>query len=190
MSLWTRHLGPVTSVAHVPHTRTVVTAGYDGAVGLFDLEQGTARLLGHHQHLVNHVTVDRSGRWAASSSSDYTIQLWDLRRGGVGRVLRGHSDDLEEFCFADDHFGVSAGLDGQVIVWSLQTGAIVNVLKGHDGYVKAVAHHAGRIYSAGFDRTLRVWDLRSGAPLHTFGPFKLHTDSCAIDAPRGRVILG
>src|SRR2546421_5783168 len=50
-----------------------------GAVGLFDLGSGDVQLLGYHGHLVNRVVVDRSGKRAASCSSDYTAILWDLR---------------------------------------------------------------------------------------------------------------
>ncbi|MEO9132699.1 MAG: hypothetical protein ABI240_16050, partial [Sphingomonas sp.] len=54
---FTRHRGPVTSVAAIPGRAAAVAVAYDGAVSLFDLDAGSVDLLGYHRHLVNHVTV-------------------------------------------------------------------------------------------------------------------------------------
>ena len=56
--VFTRHRGPITCVAGVPGTHSVVTSGYDGAVGWFDLDTGRVDLLGYHRHLVNRVAPE------------------------------------------------------------------------------------------------------------------------------------
>ena len=70
---FSRHRGPVTSVAPIPGRAAAVTTAYDGAVAMFDLAAKTVDLLGYHRHLGNHVAVDPCGAFAASSSSDYDI---------------------------------------------------------------------------------------------------------------------
>ncbi|MEG3152178.1 WD40 repeat domain-containing protein [Sphingomonas sp. ZT3P38] len=187
---FTRHRGPVTSVAAIPGRAAAVAAAYDGAVALFDLESGTVDLLGYHRHLANHVTVNAAGSMAASSSSDYDIHLWDLAAGQRQGILRGHSDDVECFAFVDDRTGVSASRDRRIIVWDLATGAIRRAIEGHDKDVLSVTCHDGLIYSSGDDMTLRQWDLATGALLRTWGPFETETDSCAIDTLNHRVVLG
>lgn len=189
-ALFTRHRGPVTSVAAIPGTDLAVTGAYDGAVGLFDLSTGAVSLLGYHRHLVNHVTVDAHGRRAASSSSDYDIQLWDLDDRRPGLLLRGHSDDVECFAFVDAVTGVSASRDRRIIVWNLETGAIRRVIEGHDKDVLSVTCRDGLIYSAGDDMTLRQWDLATGEPRRCWGPFETETDTCAVDMESHRAILG
>ena len=185
-----RHRGPVTCVAGVPNARAAVTSGYDSAVGLFDFETGRAELLGYHRHLVNRITVNPQGTRAASSSSDYTICIWDLEARRPAQVLRGHSDDVEDFAFIDDETGVSASRDHRVIVWDLRTGAAVRVMDEHEKDVLAVAYDGGKIYTSGDDMTLRQWSLQTGAMLKKWGPFEQETDTCAIDPLHGRVILG
>lgn len=185
-----RHRGPVTGVAAVPHGDYAVTSAYDGAVGRFNLETGAVDLLGYHRHLVNRLIVDPAGRRAASCSSDYTVCIWDLESGLPLRVLRGHSDDVEDFVFVDECTGVSASRDHRVMVWNLATGAIDRVLEGHEKDVLSLAFHDGRIYSSGDDRTLRVWSLATGEPLSVWGPFENETDTCDIDPVRGRAVLG
>jgi len=140
---FTRHRGPVTSVAAIPGHAAAVAVAYDGAVSLFDLNAGTVELLGYHGHLANHVTVSDDGRWAASSSSDYNVHIWDLRERTLALVLRGHSDDVEGFTFVDERTGVSASRDRRIIVWDLVTGAIRRTIQGHEKDVLSVACRDG-----------------------------------------------
>lgn len=189
-SQFVRHRGPVTGVALMPGTQTAVTSAYDGAVALFDLESRQVELLGYHRHLVNRIVVDDTGRLAASCSSDYTVGLWDLEARKPLRQLLGHSDDVEDFVFADEKTGVSASRDRRILIWDLETGAIRRVLDGHEKDVLALAYHDGKIYSSGDDMTLRVWDVESGVLLNTWGPFENETDTCAIDPMHRRAILG
>ncbi|HYL97666.1 MAG TPA: WD40 repeat domain-containing protein [Blastocatellia bacterium] len=187
---FTRHHGPVTCVVGVPGSRIAVTSGYDGAVGRFDLDSGEATLLGYHDHLVNRITVDPQGTRAASSSSDYTIKIWDLKSGSVLQVLRGHADDVEDFAFAGRNKGVSASRDHRIHIWDLKTGAIDRIIEGHEKDVLSVVYYGGKIYSSGDDMTLRQWDFDTGRLLRTWGPFEQETDTCAIDPINRRAILG
>lgn len=185
-----RHLGPVTCVAAVPENNWAVTSAYDGAVGLFDLSTGDVSLLGYHEHLANRICVNARGTLAASCSADYNIYLWDLETRQIRRVLRGHSDDVEDFAFVDDRLGVSISQDARLLVWNLETGAIENILLGHEKCILSVEYFDGRVFTSGDDKTLRMWDLESGKQIHMWGPLENEADSCALDGERGRVILG
>jgi WD40 repeat protein len=187
---FTKHRGPVTCVAGIPGTNRALTSGYDSAVGLVDFDTGSFRLLGYHRHLVNRVTVSPSGARAASSSSDYHVFLWDLQTGRVERVLRGHSDDVDDFAFIDEDTGVSVSQDCRVLIWDLRTGGILRVLEGHEKDVISVAHLGGRVYTCGDDKTLRVWDAATGKQLRVWGPFECETDTCALDPLHQRAVLG
>ena len=185
-----RHRGPVTCAAGIPNSSGVITSGYDGAVAIFDTETRAVDLLGYHAHLVNRVSVDRQGRYAASCSSDFNIYLWNLQTCERTMILRGHSDDVEDFVFINDRQGASVSRDWRVMVWDLESGAITQVLLGHAQDVLSISYLDGRLYTSGDDMTLRVWDLSTGALLNTWGPFANEADTCAIDPLHKRVILG
>jgi WD40 repeat protein len=189
-SRFVRHRGPVTCVAGIPNRNAAVSSGYDGAVAYADLDAGTLELMGYHDHLANKITVNKDGTRAASCSSDYTIYIWDLATRQLERILKGHSDDVEDFVFVDDSRGVSVSRDWRIIVWDLHTGAVIHIIEGHDKDVLSVAVDNGRIYTSGDDMTLRVWDLETGKPIRMWGPFEDETDSCAIAPDHGRAILG
>jgi len=185
-----RHRGPVTTAAWIPNTRQIVTSAYDGAVARFDLDTGAVALLGHHDHLVNRIVVSADGARAASVSSDYSIILWDLRSGARIQRLLGHSDDVEDFCFIGEHRGASVSRDRRILLWNLDTGAIARCIEGHERDVLSICADDRHLYTSGDDKTLRVWDIDSGEALRMWGPFETETDTCAIDAHRGRVVLG
>jgi WD40 repeat protein len=184
------HRGPITCVAAIPGTGSAISSGYDGAVALVDLETGQLSLLGYHDHLVNRVVVNEEGTLAATASSDYTIHIWDLKQRTRLRILKGHSDDVEDFAFADFPAGVSVSRDWRGLVWNLETGEITRTLVGHQRDVLSVNCHRGRSYTTGDDKTLRVWSNGTGRLEHVWGPFQDETDSCAVDAMRNRIVLG
>jgi WD40 repeat protein len=185
-----RHRGPVTCVAEVHARNFAVTSAYDGAVGLFGLNSGKVELIGYHDHLVNKITVNDSGTLAASSSSDYTVRIWDLKNKTLVQTLLGHSDDVEDFAFIDDETGVSVSRDRRVLLWNLRTGRIQRVIGSHDKDALSVAFSDGRIYTSGDDMMLRVWDLETTCLVRKWGPFENETDTCAIDVARNRAVLG
>ncbi len=185
-----RHRGPVTAVAGIPGSRAVVSSAYDGAVARFDFGSGAVELLGYHDHLANKITVNAAGSLAASSSSDYSVNIWDLGRGSLARRLIAHSDDVEDFAFVDDHLGVSVSRDCRILVWDLDSGAVLRAIEGHEKDVLSVNCVGDQIFTSGDDMTLRVWDLRSGELLRTWGPFDQETDSCAVDPIHRRAVLG
>ena len=59
---------------------------------------------------------------------------------------------------------MSGSSDCQIKVWNATTGECVRTLIGHDALVRALALDpaTGRLVSASYDKTVKVWDLRTG----------------------------
>ncbi|MEO6454859.1 MAG: WD40 repeat domain-containing protein, partial [Ginsengibacter sp.] len=184
------HRGPVTCAVEIPNSSSIITSGYDCAVAVFNRATRKAKLLGYHQHLVNKVAVNAGGTLAATASSDYNICIWDLRKEELYKVLRGHSDDVEDFVFIDSDMGASVSRDRRIIVWNLESGAIKRIIYGHEKDVLSVNYFEGKLYTSGDDMTLRVWDINTGKEISRFGPYETETDTCAIDQVNRRIVLG
>jgi hypothetical protein len=166
--------GAVASVA--VRGGTVVSAGEEGTVRLWDVATGAAlmTLTGHVGGVRALAVGELAGRpIIVSGGNDRTVRVWDLQSGQHVMTLTG--DDMGgvwALTVGELHgrpIVVCGGNDPTLWVWDLATGAPQERLRGPRGEVRAVALgdlDGDLMVVAGHsDGTLLVWDLASGAPL-------------------------
>ncbi|MEU4623527.1 caspase family protein [Actinoplanes sp. NPDC023801] len=145
---------------------TLITTGRDNLIRVWDV---TSRRLRHtfsgHTGTVAQFAVGVNGSMLATAASDRAIRLWNLHDGRqTGRI-----DTTARWLALHPAEPLLAviGKEATAEIFDLRNLRRVRTLRGHTGEVLRVglSHDGSRVLTTGSDRTLRVWDTRSGQQL-------------------------
>jgi WD40 repeat protein len=163
------------SLAFTPDGYRLAAAGDDAEIHVWDVP--SRRLLhvlrGHTQRVVA-LAFDPSSLYLASASLDGTVRQWDsLHHGFEVRLFEGVRGKGLAFSPDGQHFAVS-GAAGSLKVWELRSGRRVLTLRGHTDDITSAVYTADgrRIVTAGWDRTIKLWDVAQDAPDLWVGEFQ------------------
>jgi WD40 repeat protein/tRNA A-37 threonylcarbamoyl transferase component Bud32 len=138
---------------------------------LWDLEQGTQRVLEGHQGRLLHMEFSPGGELVATASLDESVRLWDPRTG-QGRVLGEHLGLISALGFSPDGQRVAvASADTGLWLWQVSGGQPQH-WQVHEGHVEAIAFSPdGRwLASGGYDHKVELRELASGRVQIFLGP--------------------
>jgi hypothetical protein len=160
------HERGVNGLAYAPDGATLVSAGADGLLKLWDMpgQQMRQELRGHSDSVLA-VAFFRQGQALVSGSGDGTARVWDTATGEVQFALVGHRDRIEAVAVAPgDQLLATASRDRTIRLWNAATGQETAVLHGHTAPVAAVAFTPdGQVLaSAAADGTVHFWDVPTG----------------------------
>jgi WD40 repeat protein len=158
------HQGDVYAARVIGQGRELVTAGRDGTIRLWSVEDpASSTVLVNEGGEINFIALSPDGIHLAAGSDDGTIHLWDL----ATRSKTGHfaASGNWVLCGAISPQGdrlATGGRDNIIRIWSL-SGELVGELKGHTSTIESLAFLPdGRLASTGTDGTLRLWDVAGG----------------------------
>jgi hypothetical protein len=113
------HQDWVSGLAVASDARTVLSGAQDGTLHLSDL--ATGQLISHltaHDDAVTAVTMVPGRRLLGlSSSSDRTVKLWDLKRGGLIHLLAEGNRPTAMTVTADGGLALVGAADGNLKIW-------------------------------------------------------------------------
>jgi WD40 repeat protein len=137
------------------------------------------RELAGHGGKVWGVAFARDGQTLATASEDKTLRLWDPATGKLKSTLpaypRGEVGPLAVDFSPGTRFVATGGGEGTIRIWNVE-GAVgkPGELTGHGREVTALVFgpNIDRLASASYDRSVRVWNLRTAQPVVTYSEFQ------------------
>jgi WD40 repeat protein len=128
-----------------------------------------------HGDIISCICILSDGR-LVTGSYDKTIKVWNVNTEKCEMTLFGHSNRVRCIATLYDDRIVSGSEDETIKIWDVKTKKcnITNMMshecnisfKAHNFYVICVAELPDkRIVSGSYDRTIKIWSLRSGSPV-------------------------
>jgi hypothetical protein len=174
----------VTGLLFTPDGQTLIVAGLDGNLRLWDAvrEKERVRIQAHKDGIYG-LALSRDGKLVATAGGDRKVRVWDLAKLKEIATLEGHTGEVIGVAFSPDGKQLaSGGYDSTVRVWDWAAGKELHVLKGHTKKVTSVAFSVdGKLLASGgvvpaeiggFSGStqgdqVRLWDPATGKAIRT-----------------------
>jgi len=168
------HTDGVCAVAVSPDGRFLVTGGEDNLVKLWDIASGKEmRSFVGHENWVLSVAFSPDGKRVYSSSRDGMIKQWDVENGKEILTIKAHRFFVNSIALSPDGTFLASCAENTtaLFLWDTATARKIREFVGHKEPIQALAYSPDgrKILSAGVDKTLRLWDEKSGKCVSTMG---------------------
>ncbi|KAJ5174322.1 uncharacterized protein N7482_000199 [Penicillium canariense] len=144
------------------HGDTLVSGSYDCTVRVWKISTGQVlHTLQGHSLKVYSVVLDHKRNRCISGAMDHMVKVWSLEDGSLLHNLEGHTS-LVGLLSLQSEYLVSAAADSTLRIWDPEHGHCKNMLSAHTGAITCFQHDGQKVIS-GSDRTLKMWDVGTGA---------------------------
>jgi cytochrome c len=181
------HGGPVRAIALSADGTVAMTGSFDQSAIRWDLANGAARdVLRTHEGSVNAVIALPDGRFA-TGGEDGRIVLWGREGREPLQVIPAHRGPIAALALSADGTAILSAAWDETVRLTRLSDLSHEEFTGHSGPVNGVAGlRGGRIVSAGYDATLRIWEPgeRTGK-----GAAKGQIETLTLTAPLNALVV-
>lgn len=165
------HSGWVSVVGFSSDGKTAISCSHNQGIKLWEVQTGS---LLYSLDGFNPMAIASFGRTFASSGGPSAIKLWDTITGKLSNTLsvpEVPGGGIRAIALSRDGWTLAHAMSGnsRLTVWDLRKREVLYTLDGHSDVINAIAFSPdGQILaSSSQDRTLKLWNLRTGKLLHS-----------------------
>lgn len=189
------HRGQVLSVDVSPLGTQIASGSSDGTIRLWNATTGAAEaVLRGHTMSVTSVRYSADGTQLLSCATDGTVHVWNVRSGQIVRSVPaehscGHAYAAAFSPTTADIAVTENTATSTCSVWEPASTVPTSILSGHRGPITSVCYlpNGSTIVTAGADRTVRLWDVKSGRCMATLADHHGHVSGVAV-SPDGKML--
>lgn len=190
------HREHVHSVAYSPNGIWLASAAGDGAyqergeLKIWDVEtRREFRTLQGHEKILNDLAFSNDSSMLATASDDGTVRIWKAPGWEPLREPIKYESEPECVAFHPDNAQLACGAGYVAWVSRLSGDEARTAFRGHEKRITAVrfSPNGNILASSSYDRTVRLWDARTGALLRTLSGH-LHEVNDIAFSPDGKRI--
>jgi len=110
------------------------------------------------KHPVYSLALSENGKTVYAGLQSFAIAVFDLHTMRLSVKMKGHEGIPRALQIVGNNL-YSAGQDMKIKVWDLKSVNTTTTLTGHKQHIRAlvVDKEMSTIYSAGFDKTIKMW---------------------------------
>jgi Prp8 binding protein len=173
------HQAEVFSMKFSPGGKHLVSGSFDKSLFLWNVYDDCKNymVLKGHNSAVLEVHWSTGEDFLFSASADKTVGVWDPNVGERVKKCKGHSSYVNSCCPArrGPQLIVSGSDDNTVRLWDVRVkGCLESLNHGFPVTAVCFSDHSDKIFSAGIDNDIKVWDMRKNEVVMTL---EGHTDT-------------
>lgn len=164
----------VLSIAITQDKSFFVSGGFEKTMRIWScLEMKLTGTLVGHESYVYRIEVTKDDFRVISCSDDKTLRIWNLKEKTQESVILAGETCIYKIAVADNSEFVLFEIGKNIGVWEFE-GKVQSVLEGHRLCIYKIAVSSDSLYcfSAGYDRTVRVWDISKKSEIAVFTSHK------------------
>ena len=125
----------------------------------------SSRVLSGHEGPTYCCAFEGTGTYVLTGGHDKSIKLFNTQTGSLVSTFSGHAWEVYDLSIASHGTTfLSGGGDRSLFLWDVASQRIVRKFAGHHQRINAVtwgAHDHSVACSASYDRSVRLWDVKS-----------------------------
>jgi len=183
--------GSVYGLAYSPDGESLVVAGMDNAIKIFDVRsKALLETIGIDNASISGAVFSPNGRQLAIGyGSD--VRIYSTSSWKMTEKLQGDGLPVGAVAWSRDGSLIAASSGYKIRVWDAKTYQLLHTLTGHTLAVTALAFgNDSLLASGGFDAQLRLWNASEGASVGNFSFHNTRIRGLAFDALSKRLVSG